>query len=82
MGFRVTLEAQRQILFCFPLIILKSMILWKKPYTRHYFIFYVWFIQHFLAIVIWLYKHNKCYAGEIERNVIFLSCSHHSLNLE
>lgn len=32
--------------------------------TDHFFIFYVWCIHHFLAIVIWLYEHNRCSAGE------------------
>lgn len=70
MGFRVTLEAQTHILLCF--LPIKRM-LWRNTYTRHFFIFYVWFIKHFLAIVIWLYDHNRCYADENrgEPNVSF-----------
>lgn len=51
--------------------------LWKNTHTRRFFIFYVWFIQHFLAIVIWLYEHKRCYAGENreEQNVSFLLSS-------
>lgn len=39
--------------------------------------FCVWFIQQFLAIVIWLYEYNRCYAGENreEPNVSFLLSS-------
>lgn len=49
----------------------------EKGLNNTFFIFCVYFIQHFLAIVIWLYERNKYYAGDnrVEQRVSILLSS-------